>query len=135
MKKQRPRLLNGLLGQRLLSLSRKRRPDKQSRPTHNSTERVDFMEIKSLRPNTSAIRSYEKFAGASAGKKTVEKAPVNTDKVDFDFAGALAAAKANTASGIEAEANTARIEQLQAAYSGDNCPVSSEIIAMAVLSQ
>ncbi len=93
------------------------------------------MEIKNLRPNAGAIRSYEKFAGVSAGKKTAEKPPVNTDKVDFDFAGALAAAKANTASAIETEANTTRIEQLRAAYSGDNCPVSPEIIAMAVLGQ
>ena len=93
------------------------------------------MEIKNLRPNAGAIRSQEKFAGVSAGKKTAEKTPVNTDKVDFDFAGALAAAKANTASAIEAEANTTRIEQLRAAYSGDNCPVSPEIIAMAVLGQ
>ena len=93
------------------------------------------MEIKNLRPNTNAIRSYEKFAGVSAGKKAVEKTPVNIDKVDFDFAGALAAAKANTASGIEAEADAARIEQLRVAYSGDSCPVSSDIIAMAVLSQ
>ena len=93
------------------------------------------MEIKNLRPNTNAIRSYEKFAGVSANKKTAEKSPVNTDKVDFDFAGALAAAKENTAASIEADANAARIEQLQAAYSGDNCPISSEIIAMAVLGQ
>ena len=108
---------------------------KEERPTQNHTERVDFMEIKNLRPNASAIRSYEKFAGVSAKKKTAEKSPVNTDKVDFDFASALSAAKANTAASIEAEANAARIEQLQSAYSGDNCPVSSEIIAMAVLGQ
>jgi len=99
------------------------------------TERVDIMEIKNLRPNANVIRSYEKFAGVSANKKKIEKAPVNTDKVDFDFASALAAAKANTAASIDAEANAAKIEQLQAAYSGDNCPVSSEIIAMAVLGQ
>lgn len=93
------------------------------------------MEIKNLRPNAGAIRSYEKFASVSAGKKEKSKASANTDKVDFDFAGALAAAKANTASSIDAEANAERIQQLQAQYSGDNCPVSSEIIAMSVLGQ
>lgn len=88
--------------------------------------------IKNLSAGTNAIRSYEKFA-AAAGKKTAEKAPANTDKVDFDFSSALAAAKANTVAGIESGAGAERIEQLKAAYSGDNCPISSDIIAMAVL--
>lgn len=108
---------------------------KQNEHTQNYTERVDLMEIKNLIPNASAIRSYEKFANVSAGKKEKGKAPANTDKVDFDFAGALAAAKANTASSIEADAGAEKIRQLQAAYSGDNCPVSSEIIAKAILGQ
>lgn len=91
------------------------------------------MEIKNLRTNTNAIRSYEKVANTLPGKKETGKTRSNTDKVDFDFSSALAAAKANTASSIEAEANTSRIEQLQAQYSGDSCPVSSEIIAKAIL--
>lgn len=91
------------------------------------------MEIKNLRTNAGAIRSYEKVANALPGKKEMGKPRANTDKVDFDFSSALAAAKANTASSIEAEANTARIEQLQAQYSGDSCPVSAEIIAQAIL--
>lgn len=90
------------------------------------------MEIKNLRTNAGAIRSYEKVANALPKKET-GKPRANTDKVDFDFGSALAAAKANTASSIEAEANTARIEQLQAQYSGDSCPVSAEIIAQAIL--
>lgn len=117
-----------------LSVSAKRC---RKKPTHiyRLTERVDIMEIKNLRANVSAIRSYEKFASVSTEKKEKGKAPANTDKVDFDFAGALAAAKANTAAGIDAEANTEKIEQLRNAYSGDSCPVSSEIIAKAILGQ
>lgn len=91
------------------------------------------MEIKNLRAN--AIRSYEKLAAVAPAKKDTEKNPVkaNTDKVDFDFTGALAAAKANVASSADADANIMRIAELQAQYEGENCPVSSESIANAIL--
>lgn len=99
----------------------------------SETERVDIMEIKNLRAN--AIRSYEKLAAAAPAKKDTEKAQVksNTDKVDFDFSSALAAAKANVASSADADANIKRIAELQAQYEGECCPVSSESIANAVL--
>ncbi|MDE6578903.1 MAG: hypothetical protein K2K41_00005 [Ruminiclostridium sp.] len=92
------------------------------------------MEIKNLRAN--AIRSYEKLANAVPAKKDTGKSAVkaNTDKVDFDFSSALAAAKANVASAADAEANTARINELQAQYAGDSCPIPSESIATAILS-
>ncbi len=92
------------------------------------------MEIKNLRAN--AIRSYEKLASNVPVKKDTEKSAVkaNTDKVDFDFSSALAAAKANVASAADAEANTARISELQAQYAGENCPVPSDSIANAILS-
>lgn len=90
------------------------------------------MEIKNLRANN-AIRTYEKLSTPAASKKNDAKGVSNTDKVDFDFASSLAAAKANAASSIDAEANTGRIEALQAAYSGETCPVSSEAIAKAIL--
>lgn len=92
------------------------------------------MEIKNLRANV--IRSYEKLANAVPAKKDTEKSVVkaNTDKVDFDFSSALAAAKANVASAADAEANAARISELQAQYAGENCPVPSESIATAILS-
>lgn len=91
------------------------------------------MEIKNLRAN--AIRSYEKLAASAPVKKDAERASVksNTDKVDFDFSSALAAAKANVASSADAEANIERISQLQAQYEGDSCPVSSDCIANAIL--
>lgn len=90
------------------------------------------MEIKNLRANN-AIRTYEKLNTQTNPKKQGAKSAVNTDKVDFDFNSSLAAAKANAASSIDAEANAAKIEALQAAYSGDSCPVSSDAIAKAIL--
>lgn len=90
------------------------------------------MEIKNLRAN-SAIRSYEKLSPHVNSKKPGEKTASNTDTLDFDFASCLAAAKANAASSIDAEANTSRIEALRAQYQGDECPVSSEAIARAIL--
>ncbi len=90
------------------------------------------MEIKNLRAN--AIRSYE-MAVSSVPVKKEENASTrsNTDKVDFDFKSALAAAKANAASRIDAEVNAGRIQELQAEYAGESCPVSSEDIAKAIL--
>lgn len=92
------------------------------------------MEIKNLRAN--AIRSYEKLSQAAPVKKEIEK-PIgksNTDKVEFDFSAALAAAKANVASSADSDANIQRIKELQAQYEGENCPVSSDAIANAILS-
>lgn len=89
------------------------------------------MEIKNLRAN--AIRSYEMAASTVPVKKEAEKSHSNTDKVDFDFKSALAAAKANAASRIDAEANAGRIQELQAKYEGETCPVSSEDVAKAIL--
>ena len=90
------------------------------------------MEIKNLRANN-AIRTYEKLSSQVNPKKTGGKAASNTDKVDFDFASSLAAAKANAASSIDAEANADKIAALQAQYQGENCPVSSEAIAKSIL--
>ena len=90
------------------------------------------MEIKNLRANN-AIRTYEKLSSQVNAKKSGTKASSNTDKVDFDFASSLAAAKANAASSIDAEANADKIQALRAQYQGENCPVSSETIAKAIL--
>ena len=90
------------------------------------------MEIKNLRANN-AIRTYEKLTSQLAAKKSGEKASSNTDKVDFDFSSSLAAAKANAASSIDAEASAEKIQALQAQYAGGACPVSSEAIAKAIL--
>lgn len=90
------------------------------------------MEIKNLRANN-AIRTYEKLTSQLNTKKSGAKAASNTDKVDFDFASSLAAAKANAASSIDAGANAEKIKELQAKYAGENCPVSSEAIAKAII--
>ena len=90
------------------------------------------MEIKNLRANN-AIRTYEKLSSPVNSKKSGAKTAANTDKVDFDFASSLAAAKANAASSVDAEANTEKIKALQAKYAGENCPVSSEDIAKAII--
>ena len=90
------------------------------------------MEIKNLRANN-AIRTYEKLTSQANPKKSGAKSASNTDKVDFDFNSSLAAAKANAASSIDAEANTEKIRALQAAYSGETCPVPSDAIAKAIL--
>ena len=90
------------------------------------------MEIKNLRANN-VIRSYEKLNNQLNPKKSGAKASSNTDKVDFDFASSLAAAKANAASSIDADASAEKLQALRAAYSGEACPVSSEAIAKAII--
>ncbi|MCH5200050.1 MAG: hypothetical protein J1F60_03735 [Oscillospiraceae bacterium] len=92
------------------------------------------MEIKNLRANN-AIRTYEKLSSSLNPKKSGEKSASNTDKVDFDFMSSIAAAKANAASSIDAEANAAKIAALQAQYQGESCPVSSEDIAKAIVGE
>lgn len=91
------------------------------------------MEIKNIRTN--ALRSYEKISSLSAKKTSETGKSVNTDKVDFDFASSLAAAKANAASSVDAQTNTDRIRQLQAQYTGETCPVASEAVAKAILGE
>ncbi len=89
---------------------------------------LTVMEINKLQGN--AISAYKKIsAGTSAASRAQTKKLANTDKVEFDFSSSLAAAKANVASSVEAEANTSRIEELQRLYAGDNCPVTAQEVA------
>ena len=93
------------------------------------------MEINKLHGN--AINTYKKVnlgSSRAASKDVSEKAP-NTDKIEFDFSASIGAAKINIASSVEADMNTAKIEQLQQAYSGDSCPVSSEETAAAIIGE
>lgn len=93
------------------------------------------MEIKNLKSNM--INTYKNVANTKTPKeKGVSNAKVNSDnfdKLEFNFESSIAAAKVNIASSIDAEANTARIEQLQKMYAGDNCPVNAEQIANTVV--
>lgn len=91
------------------------------------------MEINNLQ--NSMISKYKKIAKTEAHKgKTETTAKANTDVVEFDFARSVGAAKANLASNIDATTNEARIQQLTEAYAGDNCPVSPEDVAGAIVS-
>lgn len=93
------------------------------------------MEIKNL--NNRIMNTYKSVASSKSAKDagaSASKASVGSfDKVEFDFGRSIDAAKANIASGLDAEANLSRIEELQKAYSGDNCPVSSAQIADAIV--
>ena len=90
------------------------------------------MEINKL--HGSAISSYKKVASAAgkAGKSSSLLRP-NTDKIEFNLDSSLTAAKANIASCADAEANISRIEQLQQAYCGESCPVSSAQVAEKII--
>lgn len=91
------------------------------------------MEINNLQ--SSIINAYKKVSEVThSGGKASSVKRQNTDKVEFDFSRSIGAAKANIASRLDAETNTSRIEELQKAYAGDNCPVSGENIAEAIFS-
>jgi len=83
--------------------------------------------------NRNAINAYKSVASVkTAEKKGGGAKPANVDTVDFNFAGSVNAAKFSTANRIDAEANAARIRELQKAYAGDNCPVGAEEVAAAI---
>ena len=79
-----------------------------------------------------AIGTYKKTSTVAKSNKSSAQPSANKDKVEFNLDSSLNAAKANAASCADAEVNTARIEQLQQAYCGDSCPVTSEQTAEAI---
>lgn len=91
------------------------------------------MEIKNLQ--SSMISAYKKTARVSTPKKTdsASKSTVNTDRVEFDFGRYLEAAKTDAASKADSAVSAERLAALREAYSGDNCPVSAEETATALL--
>lgn len=91
------------------------------------------MEIKNLQ--TSMINAYKKTARVSAPKKSdsAQKSAVNTDRVEFDFGRYLEMAKADAAAKADSAVSAERLATLKEAYSGDNCPVSAEETAAAIL--
>lgn len=92
------------------------------------------MEIKNLQNN--AVRAYANISRKTSSEtKENKEIRQNTDKIEFDFTGSIGAAKVNIASSVEAEANTARIEELQKQYAGDNCPVNADAIATALIGE
>lgn len=90
------------------------------------------MEIRNLHNNM--ISAYKKSASLGSPKKAHSQAKAEkTDRVEFDFGRYLEAAKAEAASAADAPASEARLAELAAKYAGDNCPVSAEDAAEAIL--
>jgi hypothetical protein len=90
------------------------------------------MEINKI--NRGAINSYNAIKRAKTADLE-KKSGGKFDSVEIDFSQSLASAKANIASRLAAEANIAKIRQLQEEYAGDSCPVNTESIAEAVLGE
>lgn len=90
------------------------------------------MEIKNFQ--VSSINAYKKLTKSTAVKKNdsvIKEA--NTDKVEFDFGRYLDTAKADAASKADPAASEDRLAALAQQYSGDNCPVSADALASAIL--
>jgi len=87
------------------------------------------MEINKI--NSNAINAYKAIKRAKASESE-KKSGGRFDSVEFDFSRTINSAKANIASRLDAEANAAKIKQLQAEYANDDCPVSAEKIAQAI---
>lgn len=92
------------------------------------------MEINNLQSNM--ISAYKKATPTGGTvKKETAAAAAKTDKVEFDFGRYLGAAKTDAASRVGADARAARIEQLTKDYADDNCPVSAENVAAAIIGE
>ncbi|MBO6301177.1 MAG: hypothetical protein J6N15_01925 [Ruminiclostridium sp.] len=91
------------------------------------------MEINNLQFNS--ISQYKKLSKPVSSKKSEASAKgrTNTDKVEFDFGRSLTAAKAGAAARANAPASEERLAELAAKYAGDNCPVSAEAVAAAIV--
>jgi hypothetical protein len=91
------------------------------------------MEINNLHLNS--ISAYKKLNKPVSAKKSSSsaKSGANTDKVEFNFGRSLAAAQTNAALRANAPASDERIAALAEKYAGDNCPVSAEAVAAAIV--
>lgn len=91
------------------------------------------MEISNLHLNS--ISAYKKLSKPAAAKKisSAAKSEANTDKVEFNFGRSLAAAQTNAALRANAPASEERLAALAEKYAGDNCPVSAEAVASAII--
>ena len=87
------------------------------------------MEINNLQLNS--ISAYKKISKPSSVKRSSSagKSAVNTDKVEFNFGRSLAAAALRANSPASEE----RIAALAEKYAGDNCPVSAQAVAEAII--
>lgn len=90
------------------------------------------MEINKV--NRSVLNAYKSVSANKPSDKNggENKPSANVDTVDFDFDWAVIAAKASIASKIDADANAAKIKELQESYEGGFCPVSAVELAAAI---
>ena len=81
------------------------------------------------------ISAYKKLTKPSSAKRhsSVYGSRANTDKVDFNFGRSLAAAQSAAAARTGAPASEERLAALAEKYAGDNCPVSAEAVAQAMI--
>ncbi len=91
------------------------------------------MEINNLQ--FSSINAYKKLSKPTAPKKdtAAAKTGANTDKVEFNFVRSFAAAQANASARANAPAGEERLAALAEKYAGDNCPVSADAVAAAII--
>ncbi|MDR1754431.1 MAG: flagellar biosynthesis anti-sigma factor FlgM [Eubacterium sp.] len=92
------------------------------------------MNVKNL--NSNMINAYKSIGGIKISKDKISGTPKsgseNVDKIEFDFARSIEAAKSDIAASVNFDANAEKIESLSIAYTGDNCPVDGAAVAEAI---
>jgi anti-sigma28 factor (negative regulator of flagellin synthesis) len=91
------------------------------------------MEINKV--NRGAINAYNAIKSTKSADSAKKSVGGTFDSVEIDFSQSVNSAKASVASRLAAQANIEKIKQLQAQYSGDNCPVSAGETAKAVVGE
>lgn len=87
------------------------------------------MEIKNI---SGIVNVYSKMK-MNSGKTKVAPAEKKTDKIEFNFARSVEAAKADLAASVNENASAERIEALANSVAGDSYEVSPEAIADSIL--
>lgn len=87
------------------------------------------MEIKNI---SGIVNVYSKMK-LNSGKTKVAPAEKKTDKIEFNFARSVEAAKADLAASVNENASAERIESLTSSVANDTYNVSPEAIADSIL--
>ena len=87
------------------------------------------MEIK----NISGIVNFYSKMKMNSGKTRVAPAEKKTDKIEFNFARSVEAAKADLAAAVNENASTERIDALSESVAGGSYDVSPDAIADSIL--
>ena len=93
------------------------------------------MDINLNKINRGPINSYKAIKNTASSKSADSEKKVggNFDSVEIDFSRLFSSAKADIVSNLSAEANIAKIRELQSAYEGDSRPVPAAAVADAIL--